>query len=72
MSPLPPAQRMMDSFYKVHNTEELDKTLKLVLDDGQDPMKEKRLSILAAMNLLGNNAAKNIMDYLDHELGVQS
>lgn len=72
VSPLPPAQKMLDSFYKVHNIEELDKTLKLVIDDGLDPMREKRLATLDSMNLRGNNAAENIIEFLAHELNIQN
>ena len=56
------AKRNFDTFYKVHNLEEMYETFDQVLIKNEDPLKEKRLKVLEDSGLLNNYAAKNIME----------
>ena len=62
--------KMYDSFYQVHNLKEMYKTFDMVVARGEDPKREERIKAVTELNLVGNNAAKNIMEYLLKEFGA--
>ena len=68
--PIPASAMLFDSYYKVHNKNELVRALQDVVSAGRDDMRELRLQRIRDAGLLGNNAAKNIMDYLSDLLGI--
>lgn len=63
---IPPktAKRVYDTFYNVHNIEELHKVLKLVVEDRQDPNYNVRVAAVRKAKLAEEDAAKNIVNYL--------
>ncbi len=62
-TPPEPSLRLMDTFYRVSTPEELEKTLKLVVEDRQDPKREERLRVVKELGLCDNDAAKNMVAY---------
>lgn len=62
---------LFDTYYKVHNQEELKATLKRVLEDGDDYNMAERLQALEKANLTGTYAAKNIMDFFAKEFRIK-
>lgn len=56
--------KMYDAFYQVHNLEEMYRVFDMVIERGEDPKREERMRAVKELNLIGNNAAKNIIDYL--------
>ena len=65
--PYPP---LYDTYYNVHNNDELEVTLRKVLEKGIDSKQDERLKAVAAANLTGQYAAKNIMDFFAKEFGI--
>lgn len=59
------------NYYLAHNLEELESSLKLVLEDKKDPMKEKRLKFLELFQPCKNSAAENIFKDLEAELEIK-
>ena len=55
---------MYDSFYQVHDLNDLYEALDMVVVRGEDPKHNERMQAVRDLKLIGNNAAKNIMDYL--------
>lgn len=68
--PAPPAKMYFDTFYQVHNVDELHQTLRRVLEAGEDYRKEERLAMLEKTGLRGNYAAEKIARYLEKELRI--
>ena len=64
-----PTQLLMDAFYRVSTPEELEKTLKLVVEERQDPKREERLRVVKELGLCDNDAAKNMVAYFEDLLG---
>ena len=56
------AKKNFDTFYKVHNLDEMFKTFDKVLIQNIDDKKEERLKVLEETGLLNNYAAKNILE----------
>ena len=63
------AKNLYDSYYQAHDVDELQKILKLVVEDGLDPRSEMRLAAVKAAGLLEPNASRKITDYLQNVLG---
>lgn len=63
---IPPkaAKDVYDTYYNVNNLEELHSTLKMVVEDGRDPNREKRIEAVRAAGLTGRNASLNIVKHL--------
>ena len=70
IEPAPPAKMYFDTFYQVHNENELLAVLSRVVEQGDDYRKNERLSMLEKVGLQGNYAAKNIVDHLCAELRI--
>ncbi len=70
---VPPAvaKNVYDTYYQVHNIEELYATFKLVIEDQQDPKKESRLVAIQEAGLYESKASQNIMNYLLKTFGRQ-
>lgn len=66
----PVFNRVLNSFYTCRNLGEMLDALNLVLEQGQDPRKDERHAAAKEAGLLGNNAAKNIVEYLQRTFGV--
>ena len=62
---------LFDTYYQVHDQEELRATLKRVLEDNDDYKRDERLTALENANLTGTYAAKNIMDFFAKEFGIR-
>lgn len=63
------AQSVYDTYYQVRNLDELHKALKLVVEDGQDPMREVRLSAVRSAGLIDKDASQNIIRHLLGKFG---
>jgi hypothetical protein len=63
---IPPkaAKNVYDTYYNVNNLEELHSTLKMVVEDGRDPNREKRIEAVKAAGLTERNASVNIVKHL--------
>lgn len=70
---VPPAvaKNVYDTYYQVHNIEELYATFKLVIEGRQDPKKESRLVAIQEAGLYESKASQNIMNYLLKTFGRQ-
>ena len=62
---------LYDTYYKVHNLDELTYTLHEVLEKGNDYKRDTRIKAVVKANLSGQYAAKNIMDFFDKEFKVK-
>lgn len=62
---------LYDTYYKVHNLDELTDTLHEVLEKGNDYKRDTRIKAVVKSNLSGQYAAKNIMDFFDKEFKVK-
>lgn len=69
--PAMPTRKLISTYYKAHNIEELNKVLELVLVRGEDPMYKVRQAAVKEANLSGQNAAKNIMDFFDKKFRIK-
>lgn len=58
------AKAIYDTYYQARNLEELRSALELVVEQGQDPRREERLSAVRRAGLLNQNASANIMKEL--------
>ena len=54
-----------ETYYQAHNIEEMYKWFGVVLEQGKDPKRAERLSAVRKAGLLGGNAAKCIVEYLE-------
>lgn len=63
---IPPAaaKNVYDTYYNVNNIDEMFKTFKLVIENGQDPNRETRLEAVQKAGLCGVNASENIVKYI--------
>lgn len=64
VTPLPPSKTVFDTFYQVHDLEEMSATFKMVLEDELDPRREERLAAVREAQIAGSNASKNIIEHL--------
>jgi len=60
--------KMYKSFYQVHNLDEMYRVFDMVIVRGEDPKREERIKAVKELNLLGNDAAQNITEYLTASL----
>lgn len=69
--PVPkPSRELFDSFYNVHDLDEMYEVFNTVLIEGKDPKRGERLSAVSRAGLLTNNASLNIMNDLRRNLGL--
>lgn len=68
--PHPISAGLFASYYQARSVDELESVFESVVLRGEDPKKELRLAKVREMNLCNNNAAKNIVNYLDGVLGA--
>ena len=68
--PLPPFEKILNTFYKVKNINDLNKAFDEILIKNQDSKKEERISLLKECNLHQKNASLNIMQDINNLLGV--
>lgn len=66
--PNPIQNQMYDTFYKVHNLEEMERVFDDVLVKGLDPNRDVRMKAVRELNLIGNNAAENILKHISDSL----
>ena len=66
--PVPPFKKIIDTFYKVYDNDELISTLDRVILQNDDYKKEERLKALEESKLLESNAAKNIINDLEKSI----
>ena len=67
--PHPISARLYDTYYKARNWDELMGHFQSVVIDGDDYKRDVRLSALDSMQLRCDNAANNIVTYLDKVFG---
>lgn len=65
------AKEVYDTYYQVHNIDELRSALKLVVEDGLDPNREVRLAAVNRAGLMSQNASDNIVRKLQTVYGKQ-
>ncbi len=68
VKPIKPFEKIINTFYKAHNEEELLAHLEEVIIKGNDYRKEERLNMLKQSRLLNNYAASNIMKDLEETI----
>lgn len=70
--PQPPSEKIFNTFYKVHNLEEMYETFENVIIKNNDTKKSDRLNVAKEQQLIGQNAAQNIInDLLEAINGVR-
>lgn len=67
--PISELANLYETYYKVQNLIELERTLKMVVEEGRDPNHKKRLQALNETGLGSINAAEKIVEHLRQELG---
>jgi hypothetical protein len=70
--PLSSLTGLYDTYYKVHNTNELITTLKMVIERREDPMRERRVEALKSTGMIGVNASEEIIRHLRNQLSQHS
>lgn len=60
----PVFEDMCSTFYNVHNIDEMYATFKLVLEEGNDPMRDQRLAAVKRAGFMPGGAAARITEYL--------
>lgn len=65
LPPNPVLSELYDSYYKVYNNDELIPMLDSIVLMNEDPMKEKRTSLVKEVGLTDNYAAQNIVNYIN-------
>lgn len=63
---------LYDTYYKVHNLEEMYATFKLVLENGEDPLLAVRIKEAGKVGILQSNATNSILSYLQKLCGRSS
>ena len=58
------AREVYDTYYNVRNLDEMYSTFKMVIEDGRDPNREKRIAAVRAAGLTDCDASENIINYL--------
>lgn len=61
--PPPILADVYNTYYKAHNLDEMFSQFKLVIENGQDPMKEERLAALSRARLCNTYSAASILNY---------
>lgn len=61
-------RQVISHYYQVWNTDDLASTLKLVLEDGQDPMRDARCACMRRLGLGTESASMHIIDHLKKTL----
>lgn len=64
-------RKLYDTYYQVHDEKELFMWLAKILEKGCDPNKKERSQALERVDFCGQNAAKNIVEYLSQTLGFE-
>lgn len=68
MQPVAPFKKIINTFYKAHNNDELMAAIDRVVLQNDDYKKEERLKALDESKFLEGNAAKNIIDDLEKSI----
>jgi len=64
----PFGKAITDCYYKVYNLKELKTTLKMLLEDGQDPLYEQRITTLKELDILNTPSSTRILNLLRENL----
>ena len=64
VTPLPPSQKVFDTFYDVYDLDGLQKTLELVIEKGLDPKCNERCKAVSDANISDGHASERIINYL--------
>ena len=64
VTPLQPSKTVFDTFYQVHDLEEMSTVFKMVLEEGLDPKGEERLAAVREAQIAGSNSSENIIEHL--------
>lgn len=63
MVPPRPLYDVFESYYKAHNIEEMYSIFKMVLEEGNDPLRDQRVAALRQAALCDKYSAKDIVEY---------
>ena len=66
VTPISASADYFQTFYRVVCVEDMERVFRMILEDGKDPMRENRIRKLREMKLIGNDASKNIIEYLQN------
>lgn len=69
LKPANPSAELYGTYYQVHSLEEMYRTFSIVLERGNDYKREERIAAVRKANLVGVNAAENVIKFLAEELG---
>lgn len=64
------SEKLFGTYYQARDWQELEGHFKRVVLGGDDYKRNYRLAAIREMNLMGNNAARSILDYMDGLLGA--
>ena len=64
VTPLPPSQKVFNTFYDVYNPDELQNALTLIIEKGLDPKRSERQKVIAEANISDGHASDRIVNYL--------
>lgn len=64
----PFGKAITDCYYKIYDLETLKSTMKMLLEDNQDPMKEQRLKCLENLNIVNTSTASRILNIIKEEI----
>ena len=65
LKPCAPSQKLFSTYYEVGTLDELHSCLQMLLEKGEDPLRESRQAALKDANLGGVNASQSIKDFFD-------
>ena len=58
------AKDVYDTYYQVHDLDEMHAAFRLVIEQGNDPKREERVNAIRSSGLADNNASQCIVEYL--------
>ena len=70
LTPMPPAEKLLDSLYTARNLGEMHDLFDSVLLRDEDPLREKRLESVRSAGLIECDAAGNILRHLENLIGI--
>lgn len=64
----PFGEAITDTYYKVYDLKTLKSTMKMLLEDNLDPMREQRIQRLQELNIINSSTADRILSVIKEEL----
>lgn len=66
--PISSLTSLYDTYYKANDIDELRGMLRMVIEQGEDPMRERRVTALKSTGIIGVNASEGIIRHLRNQL----